>query len=126
MAVRRAKRKASRAVSRTAAPTGAQGIRDTYSAGLQQVGAVLGSIKATRADREAAQQTLDDLTAMMLAHTIETVQGRTALLTGLIVELTAVIARIEEKPQFASVVSNLAAIVEQANALLAVEKQDLV
>jgi hypothetical protein len=63
---------------------------------------------------------------MMLAHTIETVQGRTALLTGLIVELTAVIARIEEKPQFASVVSNLAGIVDQANALLAVEKQDLV
>jgi hypothetical protein len=113
-------------VSRAAAPTGAQGIRDTYSAGLQQVGAVLGSIKATRADREAAQQTLDDLTAMMLAHTIETVQGRTALLTGLIVELTAVIARIEERPPFLSIANNLTQIVSQASALLELEKKDLV
>jgi len=101
-------------------------IRDTYTAGIRAVTKVLGSTSATSADKDQAEETLTDLTTSMLAHEIETVQGRTALLTALIVELTAVVDRIETRTQLAPIVAELQGIVDTAKALLTEEKKGLI
>ena len=77
------------------------------------------------AQRSAALQTLDDLTAMMLAHTLDTVQGKTALLTGLIAELTQVINAIQVAPPYAQAVETVVAIVDKARVRLTAEKKNL-
>ena len=98
-------------------------IQSLYAAGIVEVNKVIAD--GDSAQRKLALTTLDDLTAMMLAHTLESVQGRTALLTGLITELTEVIEAVEVKPPFAGAVATLTGLVDSARTRLAAEKKKL-
>jgi len=98
-------------------------IQQLYTEGMQEVSKIISHGSA--AQREVALQTLDDLTAMMLAHTIETVQGRTALLTGLIAELTQVIEAVNVQPPYMGAVKAVTKIVDSARSRLAAEKKKL-
>lgn len=98
-------------------------ISEIYSAGVAEVSRVIAEGNADQ--RDVAQQTLDDLTAMMLAHTLDTVQGRTALLTGLIAELSQVIDAVKTKPPYDKAVKSLTKVIDAARTRLAAEKKDL-
>jgi len=52
-------------------------IRRLYTEGMQEVSRIIGERESDTDWRGVALRTLDDLIAMMLAHTLETVQGRT-------------------------------------------------
>ena len=101
----------------------ATSIRDLYNDGLQEVVKIIQ--QGDPAQQETALQTLDDLTAMMLAHEIATVQGRTALLTGLIAELTQVIDGIQTHPPYLDALKSVTTIVDAARERLKTEKKNL-
>jgi hypothetical protein len=98
-------------------------ILDIYNEGVLEVNRIIG--EGTPAQRKAAKQTLRDLTAMMLAHTLEDVQGRTALLTGLITELTEVIESVKTRPPYLDAVAGLTKVINGARTRLAKEKENL-
>lgn len=98
-------------------------IQDLYTSGIQEVNKIIAN--GDSGQRDVAMQTLDDLTAMMLAHTLETVQGRTALLTGLIAELTQVIDSIKTKPPYVRAMDAVAGIIDGARTRLTQEKKNL-
>lgn len=98
-------------------------IPDLYSEGMREVNRIIAQGDADQ--RKVALQTLDDLTAMMLAHTLETVQGRTALLTGLIAELTQVIDSVKVKPPYADAINGLTSVLDGARKRLTQEKKTL-
>jgi hypothetical protein len=100
-----------------------QSIPDLYTKGITEVNKVLA--QGTQEQADVAQQTLDDLTAMMLAHTLDTVQGATALLTGLITELNQVLAMVKTNPPYLDAVKSINAILEAANTRLKAEKKNL-
>ncbi len=106
-------------------PADAKAIRDRYNEGIQQVCRIITSGNAGQEQRDTALQTLDDLTAMMLAHTVESVQGRTALLTGLISELTQVIEGIQADPPYEGALDQLTALVDAVRTQLDAEKRNL-
>ena len=60
-------------------------IKAQYDAGIQAVQSVLFNTESTEEQRKVAQQTLKDLTTLLLGQTIQSIEGRTALLSGLIV-----------------------------------------
>jgi len=103
----------------------AKDIRDVYRQGMHEIQKILGSVNSTQAQIDTASASLDDLTAMMLKQTIDTVQGRTALLSGLIVELNQVIESVKVKPPSADVIGNLTAVLDKAQGLFSEEKKDL-
>lgn len=103
--------------------TNANAIRDLYNEGIMEVTKIVQ--QGDEAQQEVALKTLDDLTAMMLAHTIETVQGRTALLTGLISELTQITDSIKVNPPYAEALDSVTAIIDKVRVGLAKEKKTL-
>ena len=107
-------------------PASALAIRNAYQKGIQAVSKVLGSIEATSDEKDQAEETLGDLTTAMLAQDIATVQGRTALLAGLIVDLNAVIDRIQIRPPLLPVLTELKGVVDTAKSLLSEEKKNLI
>ena len=100
-----------------------QNIKDIYRAGLDEVAQIIA--KGNLEQIEVAEQTLDDLTAMMLAYTLESVQERTALLNGLIAELEQVIDAVETTPPYANAVKNLTKIIDIARTRVTKEKAKL-
>jgi uncharacterized protein (DUF885 family) len=105
------------------ATTTVKPIQEIYSEGMSEVNKIIAQGDA--AQREVAEQTLDDLTAMMLAFTLNTVQERTALLTGLINELRQVIEAVETDPPYANAVKGLTRVIDIARTRLTKEKKDL-
>ena len=103
-----------------------QAIKATYDAGMAEVFKIVGSLDATLEQRVAARQTARDLSSMLVAHTLQTIEGRTALLAGLIVELNDVIASIDASPPFTGEVDSLTALLNQARILFKEEKQALI
>ena len=92
---------------------------------MREVQKTLFSIKSTPTQRKVAKKSLSDLTAMLLAHTLATVEGRTALLAGLIVELNEVIAKVTTKPPSSTTMTGLAGALTKAQKLFESEKSDL-
>jgi hypothetical protein len=103
-----------------------QAIKATYDSGMAEVFRIVGSLDATLEQRVAARQTARDLSSMLVAHTLQTIEGRTALLAALIVELNDVIASVETSPPFAGSVDSLTALLTQAQILFKEEKQALI
>jgi hypothetical protein len=101
-------------------------IKATYDSGMAEVFKIVGSLDATLEQRVAARQTARDLSSMLVAHTLQTIEGRTALLAALIVELNEVIASIDASPPFAGSVDSLTALLNQAQILFKEEKQALI
>lgn len=104
-------------------PSTAKPIPEIYSAGMAEVNRIVAEGNAEQ--REIALKTLDDLTSMMLAYTLETVQGRTALLTGLIAELGEVIDAVKTDPPYANALKNMTKVVDAARTRLEKEKKNL-
>ncbi len=101
-------------------------VKDIYDAGLEEVQRILFSLDSTPAQTKAARQTLKDLTAMSLAYTLKTVEGRTAILAGLIVELSQITEKVKVKPPYLDAMKNLTSLAGTAQKLLTKEKKDLV
>jgi hypothetical protein len=101
-------------------------IKQVYDEGMAEVYNIVGSLDATTDQRDSAKQTARDLTLMLVGHTLDTIAGRTALLSGLIVELNQVIASVQVNPPYLDAVNNLTNIITKAGELFADEKKNLV
>ncbi|OGT82919.1 MAG: hypothetical protein A3H91_12230 [Gammaproteobacteria bacterium RIFCSPLOWO2_02_FULL_61_13] len=62
---------------------------------------------------------------MLVKHTLESIDGRTALLAGLIVELNQVIAAVKKEPPYAEALGNFTAIVTKAQTLFTEDVKNL-
>jgi hypothetical protein len=100
-------------------------VKDVYDDGMAEVMKVVGSIKSTPAQKKVAKQTSKDLTSMLLAHTLAEIKGRTALLSGLIVELNQVTDAIKAKPPYAGALKSFGTIITKATNLFDAEKKKL-
>jgi hypothetical protein len=105
--------------------TDAKSIKQLYDEGMQEVFKVVGSIEASDAQRDVALQTAEDLTSLLVKHTLATIDGRTALLAGLIVELNQVIEAVEEEPESVEVLQSVTKILGKAEKLFDKEKKVL-
>jgi len=101
-------------------------IKQIYDEGMAEVYKIVGSLSSTPEQRQAATQTAEDLSSMLVAHTLDTITGRTALLSGLIVELNQVIGSVNINPPYLDAVNNLTNIIAKAGVLFAAEKKNLV
>ena len=100
-------------------------IKDIYDDGMAEVMKVVGSIKATADQKTVALQSSKDLTALLLAHTLAQVESRTALLTGLIVELTQVTDAVKVKPPYAGAIDRFSKLIGTATDLYNIEKKTI-
>ena len=91
--------------------------------GMDEVNRIIG--EGTPAQRKVAKQTLRDLTSLMFAYTLEDVQGRTALLNGLIAEMSQVIDSVQVDPPYDNAVKGLTKVIDSARTRLAKEKKTL-
>ena len=107
-------------------PDSKQSIKDVYDAGMAEVFKVVGSLDATPTQRKVAKQTAKDLSSMLVTHTLQTIEGRTALLSGLIVELNQVIRVVETSPPYQNAVEGFSKILTKAQALFTQEKKDMI
>lgn len=101
-------------------------VEDIYEAGTEEVRRIVSSFDSTPAQRKAARQTLNDLTAVFLAQTLETVEGRTAVLAKLIAELSQITEEVKVKPPYLDAMKNLTSLAGTAQKLLTKEKKNLV
>ena len=101
-------------------------VKDIYDAGLEEVQRILFSLDSTPAQTKAARQTLKDLTAMSLANTLKTVEGRTAILAGLIVELSQITEKVKVNPPYLGAMKKLTSLTKTAQNLFTKEKKNLV
>ena len=67
-----------------------------------------------------------DLTSMLVAHTLESIAARTALLSGLIVELNQVIDAVKADPPYEDTMKGLTGVLGKAEKLFNSEKKKLV
>jgi hypothetical protein len=101
-------------------------IKQIYDEGMAEVYKVVGSLTATPDQRETAKQTAADLSSMLIAHTLDSISGRTALLSGLIVELNQMIDSVKVHPPYLDAVTNFTSILAKAATLFQDEKKNLV
>ncbi|HYH41656.1 MAG TPA: hypothetical protein VD867_06710 [Burkholderiales bacterium] len=100
-------------------------IKKLYDEGMREVFRVVGSFESTPEQLTIANQTAVDLTSMLVKHTLETIDGRTALLAGLIVELNQVIAAVETTPPYAGALESFTRLAAQAGKLFAEDVKSL-
>ena len=101
-------------------------IKKTYDASLAKIQAILFSQSASSEEKKIAKQSLNDLTAAMLAHNLKTIEGRTALLSSLITELREVIDSVQTGSPIAAVAGDLTGLLGQAKKLFKDEKKALI
>lgn len=106
-------------------PDPRKSVKKVYDDGIAEVFRIITSLDATRAQVRVAKQTAKDLTSLLIAHTLESIDGRTALLSSLIVELQSVIASIETNPPYADALSKLTGVVDKARKLFSDEMKHL-
>jgi hypothetical protein len=106
-------------------PNNSKAIKQAYDDGIDEVYKIVGSLKSTATQIRVARQTARDLTTMLLAHTLEDVENRTALLSGLIVELNTVIDSIQTKSPYAGALKRFTGLLTRAQSLFDQEKKDL-
>ena len=99
----------------------------TTTALVTQALATLQSIRdnpaASAADRDAALEKFEALTLLMGAEAVEEYEGRTAVLTGLVAQLSAFTKGIQVKNPIVDKVNALTAIAEKAADLAKVDKK---
>ena len=69
-----------------------------YLSAVAELQRILESIHATSEQKNVAEKALQDLTVLHGAYPIGRIEGRTAVLSGLIIELTAVMEAIQVNP----------------------------
>ncbi len=100
----------------------ANDIVQTYLAAMKAIRGVLDSFTATPAEKDAAEAALADLTTALSMYSVQRVEGRSALLTALIVELNGVIDQVRVNP-VGDLLARLSSLVGTANQLLNAEKE---
>lgn len=100
-----------------------QDIIGTYLQGIAVVKAVLSDPAATRTQKNTARQSLDDLTIMLGRFSTANIEGRSALLLGLIHELREVTDRIKPESPIAGVLDQLTKVAGTAGQLLALVRE---
>lgn len=100
-------------------------IKRLYDEGMREVFKVVGSFDSTPEQLAVADQTAEDLTTMLVKHTLASIDGRTALLAGLIVELNQVINAIETKPPYLGALEAFTGIAGRAEALFVKQNEKL-
>ena len=101
-----------------------QDIKEQYDEGIKGVQGILFSLESTPDQQKLAEQTLKNLTTLLLQQTIATIEGRTTLLKGLIDNLNRVIAAIQVTPPLLALAQRLTGIVDKSTTLLQNVKQD--
>jgi len=101
-------------------------IKELYDEGMTEVFKIVGSLDATSAQKKAAKQTAKDLSSMLVSQTLQSIEGRTALLSALIVELNGVIDSIQTNAPLKGVIGSLTAVLTKAEKLFNSEKKQLV
>jgi hypothetical protein len=91
---------------------------------MREVNKVLYS--GNEAQQKVAMQTLHDLTTMMMAHNAVSAEGRTALLTGLIAELTQVVESVRVSAPYANAIGGLTTIIDGTRKRLEGELETLI
>ena len=104
----------------------AQNIKATYDDSLMKIQKVLYSQDATADQKEIAEQSLRDLTTTLLLHNLKTIEGRTAILSSLIVELQEVIDSVKVENPLTGITNELSAVITHAKDLFKDEKQQVV
>ena len=101
-----------------------QDIKKQYDDGIRAVQGVLFSLDSTPGQQKVADQALTSLTALLLEQTLKSIEGRTALLNGLILNLNHVIASIQVTPPLLALAQRLTGIVGKSTTLLTNVKKD--
>jgi hypothetical protein len=107
-------------------PDNTKAIKQVYDEGMVEVFRIVTSLESTAAQVKTAKQTAKDLTSMLVAHTLQSIEGRSALLSGLIVELNTVIDSIRQEPPYAGALNKFSKILTKAQELFSNEKKALV
>lgn len=100
-----------------------QKIIGTYLDGIAAVRAVLSDPAAGKGERKTALQSLDDLTIMLGRFSTASIEGRSALLLGLIHELREVTDRIRPGSPAAGVLDRVTRVATTAGKLLQAVRQ---
>jgi hypothetical protein len=95
-----------------------QDIKQQYDDGIRAVQGVLFSLDSTPDQLKVADKALTSLTALLLEQTLKSIEGRTALLKGLILNLNQVIASIRVTPPLLALAQRLTGIVGKSTTLL--------
>jgi hypothetical protein len=106
--------------------TNKKSIKEIYDDGMAEVYKIVGSFESTQEQRDTALQTAQDLSSMLISQTLDSINGRTALLSGLIVELNQVIESVQTNPPYEDSMKNLTSILTKAQKLFGDEKQNLI
>jgi hypothetical protein len=106
-------------------PADAKQIKQLYDDGMKEVFKIVGSFDSTPEQLDAANDTAEALSAMLVKHTLATIDGRTALLAGLIVKLNLVIDAIETEPPYLDAVKGFTTIVGNAQKLFEKEVKNV-
>ena len=107
-------------------PDSKKSIKQLYDEGMAEVFKIVGTIGATPEQRNTAKQTAEDLSSMLVTHTLQSIEGRSALLSGLIVELNQVIETVQTDPRYQEVLSNITGVLTKAQQLFVSEKKDMI
>ncbi len=107
-------------------PDNRKSIKRIYDDGMAEVFKIVTALKSTPAQVRTAKRTAKDLSGMLLAHTLKTIEGRTAVLSGLIVELNQVIDSVRTKSPYAGAFAKLTGVVTRAQTLFKEEKKELI
>ncbi len=100
-----------------------QQIKSTYDDSLMKIQEVLYSQEATTEQKDIAKQSLKDLTTTLLLHNLNTIEGRTAILSSLIVELQEVIDSVQVENPLTGVMEQLTGVITKAKGLFKDEKK---
>ena len=101
-------------------------IKQVYDEGMAEVFMIVGSFDSTPTQRSTAKQTAEDLSSILVTHTLQSIEGRTALLSGLIVELNQVIDTVQSDPPYENALSNLTGVLTKAQQLFVEEKENMI
>lgn len=100
-------------------------VEKTYQDSIAQLHDLANSDDAAPAQRKMAREALNDLLLQHATHVIQEIEGRTAMLTGLIAELEGVVREIEGKPKLADALKAINGTIAKARDLFDKAKDEL-
>ena len=107
------------------APNPKKSVKKLYDEGMAEVYRVILDLNSTRTQVRIAKKTAKDLSSMLVSHTLESIEGRTALLAGLIVELNEVTNSVRTNPPYADALTKFTSVLNRAKTLFGEEKKNL-
>ena len=100
-------------------------VMSTYLKAMASLDEILSSYETTEAERQAAEQSVKDLTTALGVYNIQKVAERTALLNALIVELGEVTAAAKAGSKIQQTLTAIEGHVQKAKDLAKIAKEEL-